>query len=560
MSANDSNSKQSYVNDLFLNVKVSHPVTIVYTDDPNETVALTKSAVPNIRNNTDKICYWSSRLGWADISDRNKTFAQQLGTPNLIKVPDEAKKTPLAYTFLSPEKIGAKFPIFVMSLLSVQFKKDVMTIMQELRDFDYMVRSGVNNTYRLIIIANKSFEIPDDYENIFGVINHALPIKSEIRETYETAFLEDYLENLVQKVYAGKDFPELKKQFVGLTDYVVNTLAGLSERQIRLILFKAFSKNHTKKGQLVDTVDIEGFKQYLYQEKFKEISKSGVINLMRPIPMQEVGGLENVKSWLLQRKKAFSQEAKDLGIKRPKGMVLVGPSGTGKSYVAKATAGVLNFPCIELNLSSIFNKYVGESESNMEAIKAQIEAMSPAVVFVDEIDKVFAGENRGSSSDSGVTARVLGKLLTWIQETKSELFFVVTANRVQNIPAELLRKGRFDEIWCVTFPTKKERKEIINIHLKMRNQNLKSLDSVIQKTHDFSAAELEHIVAESILQAYFKNEKLSEKHLLEQVAATNPLSEAFKSDIEFMRKWAETHARPASIPEEKTETVAEQEV
>lgn len=552
-------SKQSFVNDLFLNVKVSHPVTIIYTDDPNETVALTKATVPAIRDTNDKILYWSSRLNWTDISDRNKSFAQQLGNPTVVKVPDEAKKTPLAYTFLSPEKIGAKYPIFIMSLLSVQVKKDVMGLMQELRDFDYMVRSGVNNTYRLIIIANKSFEIPEDYENLFGVIHHDLPVKAEIESIYDTAFMEDYLEALVQKLYDG-NFKELKAQFASIKNYVVNTLAGLSERQIRLIMFKAFSKNHTKIGKLVASVDIDGFKEYLYREKFKEISKSGIINLMRPIPMEDVGGLEYVKSWLLQRKKAFGSEAREKGIKRPKGMVLVGPSGTGKSYVAKATAGVLNFPCVELNLSSIFNKYVGESESNMESIKAQIEAMAPAVVFVDEIDKVFAGENRGATSDSGVTARVLGKLLTWIQETNAELFFVVTANRVQNIPAELLRKGRFDEIWCVTFPTRKERKEILNIHLQMRNQSVKNLDKVITATHDFSAAELEHIVAEAILQAYFSDEKLSEKHLLEEVRKTNPLSEAFKSDIEYMRKWAETHARKASVPEvEETQTV-EQEV
>lgn len=454
-------SIERYVRELTLNVRTNHPVTIVRTDDPNETISLTKDAIPRIRDSTDKIFLWSARQNWTDISDRSKDLANQLANPVKVVPPtDELKKTPLSYCFGSPEQLKSKSPIFIMSLLTVQVKKDVMMMMQELRDFDYMVRNQVNPSYRLIIIANKSFEIPVDYENVFGVVNHELSTIPELRKLYQNDFLEDYIDAVLGKVITDPEkLPLIRKQFEELEDYVVNTLSGLPDRQVKITLYKGVSKNAIKKGKAVESIDMEGFKTFLYEYKFAEISKSGVLSIMKPIPMDQVGGLQYLKAWLEERKRAFLPDAREKGIKTPKGMALVGPSGTGKSYVAKATAGVLQFPCIQLNLSSIFNKYVGESEANMESMKATIEAMAPAVVFIDEIDKVFAGENRGSSGDSGVTSRILGKLLTWIQDTPADLFFVVTANRVQNIPAELLRKGRFDEIWCVTFPT--DRKSVV---------------------------------------------------------------------------------------------------
>lgn len=549
----------TYVKELVLNVRTNHPVTIVYTDDPNETISLTKDAIPTVRDSNDRIFYWSSRLGWTDISARDKDFAHCLSNPTPVKeLTDQYKKTPLAWVFAAPDVLKAKAPIFIMSLLSVQFKKDVMAIMQELRDFDHMVRNNQNSTYRLIIVANKSFEIPSDYENLFGVIHHGLPTKTELRKVYKE-FLEDYVDKIVQPLYSG-DFDAIRKAFAEQEDYAVNTLTGLSERQVKITLYKATSSNAVKQGKAVESINIEGFKKFLYDYKFKEISKSGVLSLLTPIPMDKVGGLDNLKEWLTERFKAFRPEARTRGIKVPKGMALVGPSGSGKTYVARATAGVLQFPCIQMNLSSIFNKFVGESEANMEQVKTTIESMAPCVVFIDEIDKVFAGENRGSSGDSGVTSRILGKLLTWIQDTEAELFFVVTANRVQNIPAELLRKGRFDEVWSVSFPNSEERNAILKIHLKQRGYELENLEKAVAKSDDFSSAELEHVIAEAILQAFVKDQELSEDHIVDQMVQTNPISVAFKEDIAFMKQWADKHARPASRKQDFNNEKVKEEV
>lgn len=543
-------STEKYVQDLFLNVKTNHPITVVYTDDPNETLALTRSSIPALRAATDRVYYWSSRKGWQNVTDTKKSFAQHIANPVPVKITkEELKKTPLSFAFGSPEEVEAKYPVFIMSLFSVQFKKDVMTLMQELRDFDYMVRNNVNGTYRLIVVANKSFEIPDDYENIFGVVHHQLPTRDELRSMYQENFLKDYIGGLLAKIYDG-DFSAVQNNFEALEDYVVNTLSGLTTRQSKLILMKATSKNHTRQGDVITAIDFDGWKTFIYEEKFREISKSGAIKLMKPVPIDEVGGLHLLTDWVRQRKKAFSPEARAAGVKRPKGMALIGPSGTGKSYVAEATAGILEWPCVGLNLSSIFNKFVGESENNMELIKHQIEAMAPAVVYIDEIDKVFSSEAGGSSGgDSGVTSRVLGKLLSWIQDTKEDLFFVVTANRAHKIPAELLRKGRFDEIWSVTFPTPSERKEILNIHLKKRGYSLKNINKAVEQSQGFSSAELEHVVNEAVVQAFVNETALSEKHLLEQIEETNPISEAFAEDIGRMAEWAKQHARPSSVAE-----------
>jgi hypothetical protein len=206
------NSTQNFINELTLNIRTNHPVSIVYTDDPPDTIAIAKSAIPKIRDQTDKILYWSARGGWQDITKRDKSFADLIGNPDKVKVPESLSKTPLSYVFGSPEEIKAKAPVFIMSMLTVQFKKDVMAVMQELRDFDYMVRNGVNKTYRLIVVANKSFEIPQDYDNIFGVINHKLPIKDELRAVYKEGFLQDYLDDIVKDIYDG-DFVALRKKF-----------------------------------------------------------------------------------------------------------------------------------------------------------------------------------------------------------------------------------------------------------------------------------------------------------------------------------------------------------
>lgn len=544
-------STEAYIKELLLNIRANHPVTIVYTDDPNDTLALTKSAMPAIREKTDKIFYWSARDRWTDITNKEKQLAEQIANPTSVTLSEKQKKTPLQFAFSSPEELKCRAPVFILSLISSSFKDDQIGPLQELRDFDYLVRNGVNDSYRIIILANSSFDIPKDYENIFGTVKHTAPTKEELGEIYDEYFMRDFILKVVAPVYDGGDegVKELEKNFNELKPFCVNTLNGLSGRQAKLILYKAVSHAAEKVNKtIVKSINYDVFKEFVYDKKFEEISRGGVVSILKPIPMSEVGGLVPLKNWLNERAWAFTPEAKAAKVKRPKGMALIGPPGTGKTWMAKATASTLNFPCLQLDVSSVFNKWVGDSEKNMTQALEAIEAMSPCVVFVDEIDKVFSGQGSGGG-DGGTTTRVMGKLLTWMQETKKEIFFIVTANRIQNIPSELLRKGRLDEIWCVTFPTKAEREEIFNIHLNHFQLPLKKLDKVLDATEDYSSAELEYVVNESVLRAAYKKEKLTQEHLLAEVKNFVPSSVAFKEDIELMKSWAKNNARMASTQE-----------
>lgn len=539
-------STEKFVKEVMMNVKANHPVTIVYSEDPNETIALIKSAMPIIRDKTDKMFYWSPTKLWTDISPADRSFAELIANPIQISLTGEAAATPLSACFQSPELLKCKNPVFIVSLLSSGMKNGEIRTLQQLRDFDYMVRNGVNDTYRLILVANKSFEVPMDYENIFGVVRHEDPTIKELGDVYDTFFVGDYIEKVVCQVYTGKA-EKLVEEFKALKDFSVNTLNGLSSRQLKLILCKAVANAVQKNADgMVVSVDIEKYKDFVYQKKFEELSRTGILKLLKPTPMSQVGGFEVLKTWLEERKWAFTEEAAKLKVDVPKGAALIGPPGTGKTWIARATADALQFPCIQFSASSVFNKYVGDSEKNMDSALQVIESMAPCVLFVDEIDKVFAGSAGGSSTDGGVTSRVLGKLLTWMQDNDKNIFLIVTANRVQNVPSEFLRKGRLDELWCVTFPNTTERREIFDIHIKKRGYEVKITDALLSATDDYSSSELEYIVKEAVIQAGFRKEKLTEAHLVEQANLIVPSSQAFSEDIAYMKTWAQNNARMAS--------------
>lgn len=544
-------STEKLIKDVMLNVKANHPVTVVYSDDPNDTLSLLKSSMNIIREKTDKMYYWTATKRWTDISSKDKSLAELIAQNKTLELNADQNKTPLALCFSAPEQLPgkAKNPVFFVSLLSAQFKNENIGMLQELRDFDYLARNGVNDSYRIVILANSSFEIPSDYENIFGIVRHESHTIQELSEVYKTDFMKEYIEKVLCTVYQGK--PEtLLEQFNNLEDYCVNTLNGLSARQVRLILYKAVSSSVLRTGAVITGVDFEKFKEFIYNKKFEEISRTGILTLLKPTPMTDVGGFHNVKTWLEERRWAFTDEAAQLHIDPPKGMALLGPPGTGKTWIARATADTLQFPCLQFNVDAVFNKWVGDSEKNMTDALKTIEAMAPCVLFVDEIDKVFSSmAGGGQGGDSGVTARVFGKLLTWMQDNKSKIFVIVTANRIQNIPSEFLRKGRLDEIWCVDFPTSSERKEIFDIHLSKRGQKIDDLSKLLEVTDDYSSSEIEYIVKEGVTQAGFRKETLSVDHLVSQAKLIVPTATAFKEDIDRMKTWAKTHARMASRPE-----------
>jgi SpoVK/Ycf46/Vps4 family AAA+-type ATPase len=264
--------------------------------------------------------------------------------------------------------------------------------------------------------------------------------------------------------------------------------------------------------------------------------------------MKDVGGLELLKEWLEQRTKSFSDRAKEFGIPAPKGVLLLGVQGCGKSLVAKAIAATWNLPLLKLDVGRIFGSLVGQSEENIrKAIKVS-ESVAPCILWADELEKGFAGVSGGGVSDSGTTARVFSTFLTWMQEKTAPVFLIATANDVTSLPPEMLRKGRFDEIFFVDLPDRRERQQIFKIHLEKKKRDPKNYDlkELATAAEGFSGAEIEQVIFGALYMAFDEDRELEQKDLLQETKNVVPLSVMMREEIDELRTWAEMRTRAAS--------------
>lgn len=313
---------------------------------------------------------------------------------------------------------------------------------------------------------------------------------------------------------------------------------------------KAFSLAYVENGKLTGAEV-----PLVIREKENVIKKSGFLEYYHPKEtMNDVGGLENLKDWLEKRGRGFDKNAKEFGLTYPKGIMLLGIPGTGKSLTAKAVGNLWHFPLLRLDMGKIFGGIVGESESNIREALKIAEAIAPSILWIDEIEKGMSGISSSGHTDGGTTARVLGTFLTWMQEKTKPVFVVATANDISQLPPELLRKGRVDEIFFVDLPTEKERKEILKIHLNRKGRKPEKFDieKLAKESKGFSGAELEEVVKEALFQAYDEEKEIADEHILAAIKKTYPLSRTMHETIGQMRKWAESRAVNASqeAPEE----------
>ena len=300
--------------------------------------------------------------------------------------------------------------------------------------------------------------------------------------------------------------------------------------------------------------------QLILDEKRQVIRKSG---LLEYYPVQEglrqIGGLDYLKYWLGRRAPAFSEAARRFGLPEPKGLLLLGVQGCGKSLTAKAVAAQWHLPLLRLDVGRIFSGLVGSSEENLRKAIRVAESVAPAVLWIDEIEKGLSGIASSGMTDSGVTARVFGTLLTWLQEKTAPVFVIATANRIEALPPELLRKGRFDEIFFVDLPTPEERQEIFDIHLRRRGRDPARFDlsELTRLSPGFSGAEIEQAVVEGLYHAFADGKELEQAHLVGAISETMPLATTMKEEIARLREWARTRTRPASpVPEPPGPAVA----
>jgi SpoVK/Ycf46/Vps4 family AAA+-type ATPase len=289
----------------------------------------------------------------------------------------------------------------------------------------------------------------------------------------------------------------------------------------------------------------------IIQQKKDIIRKSGLLDWIDDqTDMNSIGGLSGLKSWLEKRKDAFSIEASDYGLPaNPKGILLVGIQGAGKSLFAKAISSFWNFPLLRLDMGKVFSGLVGSSEQNMRQVFKVAESVAPCILWCDEIDKGMSGSKASGTTDGGTTSRVLGSWLTWMQDRKSPVFVVATANDVSSLPPELLRKGRFDEIFFVDLPKLLERKTIFNIHLEKRNRNPKNfnLELLADLSESFTGAEIEAAIEAALYEAFSDNKReIITSDIADAIKDSVPISKLMKEEIQYLRSWASERARNAS--------------
>ncbi len=400
----------------------------------------------------------------------------------------------------------------------------------------------------LVLIIPDYVTLPQDIQDDIHIIDFKVPSHAELLDEVWSPIIE-HLDEKQQPGFSKKDVNLIIQNATGMTAYEFDVALALA-----LVEFTPQLEKDP------DQITPEHFIDFIRRNKVELIKKTDILELMPTSKMEEVGGLDLLKEWIALRSKSFSDEARSYGVDQPKGILVAGPPGCGKSLIAKAVSATLHVPCIRLDIGRVFGKYVGESEERMRRAINQVESMAPCILFIDEVDKGLGGLTNDNTS--GTTSRVFGSLLTWLQERNSEespIFIIMTANKVTALPPELMRKGRLDEIFCVSFPSREERKTILKIHVEKRGHKLEDADyeRIAEKTKFFVGAELEAIVKEAMIRSFNDGLKtVSANYIIEEAERIVPISKAFKREITEMSEWAKNNARPASRQDEDMQIVA----
>ncbi len=380
----------------------------------------------------------------------------------------------------------------------------------------------VNSPQHTVVMLSSEVKLPDELDRMAIRYELPLPTREQLKAIVNDLAERWYQENNVKVKSSNKRIAKL----------LIENLCGLSVSDAKRLAEHAIFNDG-----VIDQIDIAK----INQEKFDLLNKDSVLSYELDYEeLDNIAGFNNLKEWLEIRRKVFSGELSLPGNDIPKGMLLLGVQGCGKSLAAKAVAGSWHLPLLYMDFGILYNRYIGQTEENMRSALQVAEHMAPCVLWMDEIEK---GLSAVSNSDD-VSKRLLGTFLTWLAENKSKVFVVATANDVTALPPELMRKGRFDEVFFVDLPTESEREAILNVHLKRRDLSIEGID-IAQVAHacdGFSGAEVEQIVVSAIYATYAKEEKITTEALLKEAQSTRPLSILMAEKIHGLRDWAEHRA------------------
>jgi len=462
-----------------------------------------------------QIYFWDFARGWNDSG---------VGKGNPMQALERISKAP------AMEQVT----VFVMKDLGTliapgangQIAINQLAIVRELKNLAWQIARD----RRCLVILSDQLRIPQELSQETTVVDISLPGIEEIS-------------NLLTRLVAAADLKlnaEQRQQFI-------KACQGLTRCRISRVLAKCLVRGKRAK---VDSAALP----MIIEEKRQTIRETGILEF---IPLESglevVGGLEILKQWVKSRSRSFTDQAREYGLPNPKGVLLAGIQGTGKSLLAKTIATEWKLPLLRLDVGRVFGSMVGESENRIRQVIKLVEAIAPCILFLDEIDKAFANITSGMDGDSGTSQRVFGALLTWMQEKTAPVFVVMTANRAEVLPAELIRKGRIDEIFWVDLPNLTEREAIFQVHLtRVRPDRVKQgdfdLKLLAEQSKSFSGAEIEQVVYDAMVAGFTYGEEFSQKDLLVSIAGCVPLAQIAEAQIDDLKTWAiRSGAKSASI-------------
>ncbi len=469
-------------------------------------------------------------------AERKKRLYAWTVTDGVVAI-DTVRPTPVDPNAQSPLKAldvvaqSRESAIFVFKDLHPHLQDmrvpETITLVRKLRD---MV-DPLKESAKTIIFVSSVLRFPVELEKDITVLDCALPTRDE---------LADALERVLRSARSRGDLTLHLED--GLRERVLKAAQGLTVNEAENVFSKSLVMTHN--------LDLD----IIVAEKKQIIQKSRVLEYYEAVEdMAYVGGMGELKDWLRKRGLAFSERARRFGLPEPRGLLLLGVSGSGKSLVAKSVAGLWKLPLLRLDMGKVFSEMVGSSEENMRMAMSMAESVSPCVLWADELEKGLSGLGSSDRSDAGTAARVFGSFLVWMQEKTAPVFVIATSNNIAGLPPELLRKGRFDEIFFVDLPRLEERQEIFAIHLARRRRDPAQFDlrALAQQAEGFSGAEIEQVVISALYDAFETERELTQADLLRNIAQTVPLSQTMQEQVTLLRNWARTHARPASLSGEE---------
>lgn len=403
------------------------------------------------------------------------------------------------------------------------------------------IARALADSYKTMVISAPTMEMPLELEKDVTVIDFSLPTREEVSALL-TKIERDVEGHATLKVSLETDDRRA----------LVRAASGLTLQEAENVFAKTLVNDGSLSGADVAVI---------VQEKQQIIRKSGILEYIeRDASLGSVGGLDYLKDWLARRARSFSEEARAFGLPAPKGVLLVGVQGCGKSLCAKAVGRAWNMPIVRFDVGRVFSSFIGSSESNVRRAIQIAESVAPVVMWIDEIEKGLAGAQSSGATDGGTMSRVMATLLTWLNEKTSEVFVVATANDVSNLPPELLRKGRLDEIFFVDLPSASDRAEIIAIHLAKRKRRIDAakLPELAAACDGFSGAEIEQAIVSALYDAFSTGGELTAESLAHSFRESVPLARTMHERITSLRRWADGRARRAapSDPELSLATAA----